>query len=165
MADRSTSLDEFGWSARVRHCFENDGLFTVGDVIDYGARALMRMPNFGRKSLREVEEVLHGLLPEPDVWNSLRLPRPPEPRALNVGLEAFPWLSKWKADRDSRITEKANVGLIGYAVTGEPVITYYTGSQGIRAILSEMMDTDGINRIMIHHLVGSQEPLEVIRQD
>lgn len=59
--DRTKPLDEIGWSARVRHTFIREGLNTVGDVYDYGAMPFLRVPGFGRESLREVENVLGPL--------------------------------------------------------------------------------------------------------
>ncbi len=59
--DRAKPLSEFAWSARVKHSFIKEGLSTVGDVLDYGAMPFLRVPGFGRESLREVENVLGPL--------------------------------------------------------------------------------------------------------
>ena len=67
---KAVSVDEVGWSTRVRNVFENfhkDGDYppirTLGDVCKYTEAEWMRTPNFGRTSLAEIKDVLkaHGL--------------------------------------------------------------------------------------------------------
>ena len=52
---RSTS-----WSCRVRsaNCLKNDNIIYIGDLVQKTEAEMLRTPNFGRKSLNEIKEVL-----------------------------------------------------------------------------------------------------------
>lgn len=54
----STSIDNIQWSTRVYGCFRNENIKTLKDLVQYTPAMLLRVPNFGRKSLKEVEEYL-----------------------------------------------------------------------------------------------------------
>lgn len=56
--NKETSLGELELSIRAYNCLRNEGLKTVGDVLAWDAEALLRIPNFGRKSLNELNELL-----------------------------------------------------------------------------------------------------------
>ena len=64
---RSLALDQeinqCDLSTRTRHALHNDQVFTVDDLIQKTDQELMRIPNFGRVSLHEVNTFLkkHGL--------------------------------------------------------------------------------------------------------
>jgi len=51
-------IEDAGFSTRVFYCFVNDGIKTLGQVSNKNASDLLRIPNFGRKSLKEVIDVL-----------------------------------------------------------------------------------------------------------
>lgn len=53
-----TPLDQLDLSTRSINCFKNEGLITIGDVIKLSEAELLRFPNFGRKGLIEVNEIL-----------------------------------------------------------------------------------------------------------
>ena len=50
-------------STRTKICLRNDNLATMGDVVRRSRQAMLRTPNFGKKSMRELEDELakHGL--------------------------------------------------------------------------------------------------------
>jgi DNA-directed RNA polymerase alpha subunit len=50
---------EKGWlSSRAYRALTNDGINTIEKIEEEGARALLRIPNFGQKTLKEVKEFL-----------------------------------------------------------------------------------------------------------
>lgn len=65
---RDTPLDEMCLSVRSYNCLKNEGCKTAGDVADKTDRELMIVPNFGRKSLREVREVLDNMREGRQPW-------------------------------------------------------------------------------------------------
>jgi DNA-directed RNA polymerase alpha subunit len=54
-------LENLEWSVRVWNCFREIGVKTVRDLVRLEPHELMRIPNFGRVSLREVEAELAQL--------------------------------------------------------------------------------------------------------
>jgi DNA-directed RNA polymerase alpha subunit len=60
---RRIRLEGLELSIRVFHALQNENLETLGDVCKYSEAELLRIPNFGRKSLNELKEILsfHGL--------------------------------------------------------------------------------------------------------
>lgn len=61
------NLDELDFSVRTYNCFKNANLQTVGDLLYRTESELLRMKNFGRKSLKEIKEVLRSIDPVLDV--------------------------------------------------------------------------------------------------
>lgn len=51
-------LTEYEWSVRTSCCFRNEGMVTIRDLVRYTEKAILRVPNFGRKSLEEVKYFL-----------------------------------------------------------------------------------------------------------
>jgi len=51
-----SSIDELPISVRTRHAFEVERIEYVWQLVQRTPAELMRVPNFGRKSLKEVEE-------------------------------------------------------------------------------------------------------------
>lgn len=51
-------------SCRPAHCLKNEGCETIGDILAHTEEELLRMPNFGRVSLRELKQALAGEHPE-----------------------------------------------------------------------------------------------------
>lgn len=52
-------VNELELSVRTLHCFENDGIRTIRDLVTKSEAEMLRTPNFGRKSLNEVKEILN----------------------------------------------------------------------------------------------------------
>lgn len=46
-------------SARAKWCFINANIVYIGDLLQMSESELLRLPNFGRKSLNEVKQALH----------------------------------------------------------------------------------------------------------
>lgn len=55
------SIDSLKLSTRADNCLKNAGCRTVGDLMKYTAQELIRLENFGRRSLAEVRVVLGKL--------------------------------------------------------------------------------------------------------
>ena len=58
-------VDELELSVRSANCLKNDNIVYIGDLIQKTEAEMLRTPNFGRKSLNEIKEVLglHGAAP------------------------------------------------------------------------------------------------------
>ena len=54
----NTSVDELELSVRSQNVLKNEGIKTLGELVRWSEARLLRHPNFGRKSLREVNEEL-----------------------------------------------------------------------------------------------------------
>jgi DNA-directed RNA polymerase subunit alpha len=51
-------VDELELSVRSANCLKNDNLIYIGDLVQKTEPEMLRTPNFGRKSLNEIKEVL-----------------------------------------------------------------------------------------------------------
>ena len=58
-------VDELELSVRSANCLKNDNIIYIGDLVQKTEAEMLRTPNFGRKSLNEIKEVLasHGPAP------------------------------------------------------------------------------------------------------
>lgn len=65
-------VDELELSVRSANCLKNDNIVYIGDLIQKTEGEMLRTPNFGRKSLNEIKEVLAQL-------------------GLHLGMEASEW--------------------------------------------------------------------------
>ena len=54
-------VDELELSVRSANCLKNDNIVYIGDLIQKSEGEMLRTPNFGRKSLNEIKEVLAGM--------------------------------------------------------------------------------------------------------
>jgi DNA-directed RNA polymerase subunit alpha len=54
-------VDELELSVRSANCLKNDNIVYIGDLIQKTEPEMLRTPNFGRKSLNEIKEVLSGM--------------------------------------------------------------------------------------------------------
>ncbi len=54
-------VDELELSVRSANCLKNDNIVYIGDLVQKSENDLLRTPNFGRKSLNEIKEVLATL--------------------------------------------------------------------------------------------------------
>ena len=66
-------VDELELSVRSANCLKNDNIVYIGDLIQKTEAEMLRTPNFGRKSLNEIKEVLSGM-------------------ALHLGMDVEEWL-------------------------------------------------------------------------
>ena len=55
------NLDHIGLSTRVRNALKAEGFLTVHDVIQNTEMELAKLPNFGKKAMRELKVVLKDL--------------------------------------------------------------------------------------------------------
>ncbi len=54
-------VDELELSVRSANCLKNDNIVYIGDLIQKTEAEMLRTPNFGRKSLNEIKEVLNAM--------------------------------------------------------------------------------------------------------
>jgi DNA-directed RNA polymerase subunit alpha len=68
-------VDELELSVRSANCLKNDNIVYIGDLIQKTEGEMLRTPNFGRKSLNEIKEVLTSM----DLQLGMDIPNwPPE---------------------------------------------------------------------------------------
>ena len=51
-------VDELELSVRSANCLKNDNIIYIGDLVQKTESEMLRTPNFGRKSLNEIKELL-----------------------------------------------------------------------------------------------------------
>jgi len=54
-------VDELELSVRSANCLKNDNIIYIGDLVQKTEAEMLRTPNFGRKSLNEIKEVLSNM--------------------------------------------------------------------------------------------------------
>ena len=54
-------VEELELSVRPANCLKNDNIIYIGDLVQKSEGEMLRTPNFGRKSLNEIKEVLTGM--------------------------------------------------------------------------------------------------------
>jgi DNA-directed RNA polymerase subunit alpha len=54
-------VDELELSVRSANCLKNDNIVYIGDLVQKTEQEMLRTPNFGRKSLNEIKEVLTNM--------------------------------------------------------------------------------------------------------
>lgn len=54
-------IDHLDLSVRSMNCLKSDDVFRIGDLVQRTEQEMLRTPNFGRKSLNEIKEVLENL--------------------------------------------------------------------------------------------------------
>jgi len=51
-------VDELELSVRSANCLKNENIFYIGDLVQKSENDMLKTPNFGRKSLNEIKEML-----------------------------------------------------------------------------------------------------------
>ena len=54
-------VEELELSVRSANCLKNDEIVYIGDLVQKSEGEMLRTPNFGRKSLNEIKEVLNSM--------------------------------------------------------------------------------------------------------
>jgi DNA-directed RNA polymerase subunit alpha len=68
-------VDELELSVRSMNCLKNDNIIYIGDLVQKTESEMLRTPNFGRKSLNEIKEVLNSM----SLYLGMEVPKwPPE---------------------------------------------------------------------------------------
>ena len=68
-------VDELELSVRSMNCLKNDNIIYIGDLVQKTEPEMLSTPNFGRKSLNEIKEVLNGM----SLYLGMEIPNwPPE---------------------------------------------------------------------------------------
>lgn len=55
------SVDELELSVRSYNCLKNANISTIADLVQRSEQEMLRTKNFGRKSLNEIKEIIHGM--------------------------------------------------------------------------------------------------------
>ena len=79
-------VDELELSVRSANCLKNDNIIYIGDLVQKTEQEMLRTPNFGRKSLNEIKEVLTTM-------------------GLNLGMEITEWPPENIEDMAKRLAE------------------------------------------------------------
>jgi DNA-directed RNA polymerase subunit alpha len=53
-------VDEMELSVRSQNCLRNDNIVYIGDLVIRTEAEMLKTPNFGRKSLNEIKDILTG---------------------------------------------------------------------------------------------------------
>ena len=68
-------VDELELSVRSMNCLKNDNIIYIGDLVQKTESEMLRTPNFGRKSLNEIKEVIGSM----SLYLGMEIPNwPPE---------------------------------------------------------------------------------------
>ncbi len=59
--DMHRELSGFDWFIRTRNCLRVEKIVRIGDLVQYSEEDLLRIPNFGRRSLKEVQIIVENL--------------------------------------------------------------------------------------------------------
>ena len=79
-------VDELELSVRSANCLKNDNIIYIGDLVQHSESEMLRTPNFGRKSLNEIKEVLSHM-------------------GLHLGMEVASWPPENIEDMAKRLEE------------------------------------------------------------
>ena len=79
-------VDELELSVRSANCLKNDNIVYIGDLVQKTEQEMLRTPNFGRKSLNEIKEVLTQM-------------------GLHLGMEVSDWPPENVEDLAKRLEE------------------------------------------------------------
>ena len=79
-------VDELELSVRSANCLKNDNIIYIGDLVQRTEPEMLRTPNFGRKSLNEIKEVLTQM-------------------GLSLGMELLDWPPENIEDLAKRLDE------------------------------------------------------------
>ena len=83
-------VDELELSVRSANCLKNDNIIYIGDLVQKSEAEMLRTPNFGRKSLNEIKEVLSSM-------------------GLRLGME----LPGWPPENIEEVAKKLEQDLLG----------------------------------------------------
>jgi hypothetical protein len=86
-------VDTLELGVRAANCFKNDGIVYVGDLVKKTEQEMMRMPNFGRSSVQEVQ----GLLASMGLHLGMDVPSWP-PENIEMFIRRFEYLSGSRID-------------------------------------------------------------------
>jgi hypothetical protein len=84
-------MDELEWSVRVSNRLKEAGIETLGQLRQWTDVELLMLPNFGRKSLNEIKEMLEWLGLGPHEQPRLSWPKVHEIKAHEINRNPFVW--------------------------------------------------------------------------
>jgi DNA-directed RNA polymerase subunit alpha len=85
------SVDELELSVRSQNCLQNANIRTIGDLVQRTEAEMLKTKNFGRKSLKEIKEILSemglSLGMKLENWNPKAMPPPPSQATTQASSE------------------------------------------------------------------------------
>ncbi|MDQ6951233.1 MAG: DNA-directed RNA polymerase subunit alpha [Mariprofundales bacterium] len=81
-------IDNLDLSVRSLNCLKSDGIFYIGELVGRTEAAMLHTPNFGRKSLEEIKEVLQGM-------------------GLSLGMDVSAWEATLASDGAAALVDEA----------------------------------------------------------
>jgi DNA-directed RNA polymerase alpha subunit len=83
-------VDDLELSVRTTNCLRNDDVFYIGELVQKSEAEMLRMPNFGRRSLNEIKEVLAQM-------------------GLHLGMDVHNWRSNDLVTRSARVQDLVQI--------------------------------------------------------
>jgi hypothetical protein len=132
-------------SVRQLNCLKNSGATTVQDVIDLYPYGLLKLKNFGRKSLREIEQELNALFSQSCFARSEGGKRYLEKRRSTNNAHVD--LTLWLESKPSTILNQSADDLLREAESAiqeglEPWTALAAVTLAVRALVRERTSTD-----------------------
>jgi len=103
-------IEEVGFSIRIYHCLKNENIKTLGELAQLSSKYLLGIPNFGKKSLSEVQFFLNSIRSATKKRKSINYLALHEPliTKLNQAVGAFALTL-----RSRIVLEKSEIVLVG----------------------------------------------------
>ena len=155
----ATKIGNIPFTVRAYNCLRAEGIETIGDLLKYSERDLCRIPNMGRKSIKDIKEVLTSM--------NLVLKAPSRTIVEKKIVEKkLSFAAKSNKDRLNSYTNECRKRRLGI----------YAQFKRENKTIQELADLHGVSRGRIHQILSRAErdiklvhdklpPLESIKAD